>query len=248
MATIISKSCDNLIISKKITNLIVKSNLTANIIINNPSTSLKVEIKPNSKVNILLYINKSKKLNLDIFVSKNAKLNFFNINLCKSVSSKINQKFRGVKGSFSLNSVFICESGTQNHIINMQNNYRETKTNATIIAISKNDSIIKIKSSAKIIRGRINSDTNQQLKGIIKDNSNIYLDPILLIDEYDIKAAHGAAVGFVNSNILYYMQSRGLTKQQSEKLYLLGQLSPIIKRIWDLKLQRNLINLIKEEL
>ena len=43
-------------------------------------------------------------------------------------------------------------------------------------------------------------------------------NPILLIDEDDVKAGHAATVGQVNQEQVYYMMSRGIPRKEAERL------------------------------
>ncbi len=56
-------------------------------------------------------------------------------------------------------------------------------------------------------------------------------NPILLIDEDDVKAGHAASVGRVNVEHVYYLMSRGISRAEAERLIIYGFLSPIIKEI-----------------
>ena len=59
-----------------------------------------------------------------------------------------------------------------------------------------------------------NSNAYQSLKGIIgSDRAVIEVNPILLIDEYDVKAGHGATIGKLDEFSLYYLMSRGLNRK-----------------------------------
>ena len=59
-----------------------------------------------------------------------------------------------------------------------------------------------------------NSNVYQTLKGIITSNEAIVeVNPILIIDEYDISAGHAATVGKIEEEALFYLMSRGLTKK-----------------------------------
>ena len=95
-------------------------------------------------------------------------------------------------------------------------------------------------------RGMSKSSNFQSLKGFISDNSALSLNPILLIDEYDVQAGHGASSGLIDDEIIYYMMTRGLTKDKAKELYLLGQVEPIIDQIWDQDLKDRIINYVKE--
>ena len=54
-------------------------------------------------------------------------------------------------------------------------------------------------------------------------------NPILLIDEDDVTAGHAASVGRVDPLQLYYLMSRGITKQEAERLVIHGFLAPVVR-------------------
>ena len=56
-------------------------------------------------------------------------------------------------------------------------------------------------------------------------------NPILLIDEDDVKAGHAASVGQVNAEQVYYLMSRGISKQEAERLIIHGFLAPVVSEI-----------------
>lgn len=56
-------------------------------------------------------------------------------------------------------------------------------------------------------------------------------NPILLIDEDDVKAGHAASVGRVSEESIYYLMSRGITRQEAERLIILGFLEPVVAEI-----------------
>ena len=68
--------------------------------------------------------------------------------------------------------------------------------------------------------------------GVVMDNiSSITAKPILLIDEYDCFANHGASIGKMSDEDLFYLMSRGLTKKQAFLLILEGIVRPFIDSI-----------------
>jgi Fe-S cluster assembly protein SufD len=56
-------------------------------------------------------------------------------------------------------------------------------------------------------------------------------NPILLIDEDDVKAGHAASVGQVNEEQLYYLMSRGISRKDAERLIIHGFLNPVVAEI-----------------
>ncbi|UKI51182.1 MAG: SufD family Fe-S cluster assembly protein [Clostridium sp.] len=53
------------------------------------------------------------------------------------------------------------------------------------------------------------------------------------MDEYDVKAYHGAAIGKMNEDDLFYLMSRGLTLNEAYSLVLDGILQQYLSSIED---------------
>ncbi|WP_156288503.1 Fe-S cluster assembly protein SufD [Oceanobacillus salinisoli] len=56
-------------------------------------------------------------------------------------------------------------------------------------------------------------------------------NPILLIEEDDVTAGHAASVGRVDPIQMYYLMSRGLTKDEAERLVIHGFLAPVVNEL-----------------
>lgn len=56
-------------------------------------------------------------------------------------------------------------------------------------------------------------------------------NPMLLIDEDDVQAGHAASVGQVNKEQIYYLMSRGISRQEAINLIVYGFLNPILSEI-----------------
>jgi Fe-S cluster assembly protein SufD len=76
------------------------------------------------------------------------------------------------------------------------------------------------------------SNCRQLSKGVVMDNeSSVTAKPILLIDEYDCFASHGATIGKMSDEDLFYLMSRGLTKNEAFFLILSGIIKPFVDRL-----------------
>ncbi|MFD0620332.1 Fe-S cluster assembly protein SufD [Paenibacillus sp. GCM10027629] len=73
-------------------------------------------------------------------------------------------------------------------------------------------------------------------------------NPILLIDEDDVTAGHAASVGQVNPEQVYYLMSRGISKQDAERLIIHGFLAPVISEIPLENVQEQLRSLMERKL
>ena len=85
------------------------------------------------------------------------------------------------------------------------------------------------------------NNDSQQLGG--SNNSTIKVMPVLLIDEFDVSANHGCAIGKIDEEGLYYLMSRGISKKDAEMLIIKGFLSPILNGLSNEEVKDELIKL-----
>lgn len=92
-----------------------------------------------------------------------------------------------------------------------------------------------------IQKGQNGSNNEQESRMMVIDReARADVHPILLIDEYDVIAGHAGSVGRVSEEALYYLMSRGMSKQEADRLITKGFLSPVLEHITE-ETVRNLI-------
>ncbi len=116
-------------------------------------------------------------------------------------------------------------------------------------AVMKDRSTAIINGITKIEKGA-NGTNGQQTEKILMLSPGARGDanPILLIDEDDVKAGHAASVGQVNADHIYYLMSRGISRENAERLIIYGFLAPIISEIPLKHIQDQLQNLVERKL
>ena len=73
-------------------------------------------------------------------------------------------------------------------------------------------------------------------------------NPILLIEEFEVTAGHAASVGQVDEEQLYYLMSRGLSREAAEYLVVRGFLGPVIVQMPSAEIRRQLVEIIDRKL
>ena len=112
--------------------------------------------------------------------------------------------------------------------------------------VAKDKSNIVFSGCNHIFNGAKESNTKQNAKIIVFDKeANGTASPILKIDENDVKASHGAIVGQLNSDHMFYLMSRGLSKEDARMIITLGYLKPISVNFSE-KIQQRIEEAIKE--
>ena len=72
--------------------------------------------------------------------------------------------------------------------------------------------------------------------------------PNLFIDEYDVIAAHAASIGSISKDDLFYLMSRGLTLEEASKLIVLGFVQPLLDKIDNKELRKEIKQNFEEKL
>jgi Fe-S cluster assembly protein SufD len=84
----------------------------------------------------------------------------------------------------------------------------------------------------KIEHGASKSNAEQESRVLmLSEKARGDANPILLIDEDDVTAGHAASVGRVDKVQLYYLMSRGIQKQEAERLIIHGFLAPVVNQL-----------------
>ncbi|WP_042165062.1 Fe-S cluster assembly protein SufD [Paenibacillus gorillae] len=109
---------------------------------------------------------------------------------------------------------------------------RSSESDMVTRAVMKDSATAIINGITKIEKGATKANGVQTEKVLmLSPKARGDANPILLIDEDDVKAGHAASVGQVNPEQVYYLMSRGITKQDAERLIIYGFLAPVVSEI-----------------
>lgn len=113
-------------------------------------------------------------------------------------------------------------------------------------AVVKEQGDYAMEACGKIDKGAYGSASHQASRVLtLSENQSSEVTPLLLIDENDVKASHATTVGQPDENQLYYLQTRGLTRDQALGLLTIGYMMPITKVLKDETLGAELKNEIE---
>ena len=118
----------------------------------------------------------------------------------------------------------------QKYVININHNNKNTISNVINHGVVMNDSKLLFEVNSTIKKGNSKSKLNQESKIIVMSKNNSVIKPNLYIDEYDVDAVHSATIGKFNKNEIFYLMSKGITKEESINLLIKGFLEGHIRR------------------
>ncbi|MEC1337939.1 Fe-S cluster assembly protein SufD [Bacillus velezensis] len=100
----------------------------------------------------------------------------------------------------------------------------------------------------KIEHGASKANAEQESRVLmLSEKARGDANPILLIDEDDVTAGHAASVGRVDPIQLYYLMSRGIPKEEAERLVIYGFLAPVVKELPIEGVKKQLVSVIERK-
>lgn len=198
----------------------IKTNKSVNLFINNHKNKhYKIDIL-NGDVNIFC-INENTfdvTYDLNLFGGKTS-FNLFN-NKAQDVFINVNINNENVVFNF-YNGV-VANKAENVHVL-VTHNASKTVSNVYNCGVTKDDGSICFDVTTKVLRGKKDCKVTQDSRIIsFNDNKLNKINPVLLIDEYEVEASHAAFIGTFQPDELFYLQARGLTKEEASSLLLEG--------------------------
>ena len=168
--------------------------------------------------------------------SKNS-YNHFDIDLNHSYSS------------FVLNAIVnIKDNQELANIIKISHNEKNTTSSAKVNHILKDNAHGVFEAKTVVNKNAKYSKVLQNSKTtILSDNAKINANPRLEIFTDELSASHGATSGSIDEDILYYLQTRGLSKDKASKIVLDALENSIFDEISNEDIKSFIKNFIKEK-
>lgn len=189
--------------------------------------SLDIEIPANTKLNIIAIIEKgwedTRKLNFKL-KGENAEINFHAF-----IIGKNTEKFK-----FETHSIHISEK-TKAKFQTYCTLFDQSETNY------KGNIIVKAKAQM--------TDAYLAHHSLLLSNkAKTITIPCLEIEADNVKAGHAATVGKIDPELLYYLESRGINKEEGEKILIKSFMEKGIQKINDTKTREQISKEIEDRL
>lgn len=176
-------------------------------------TSIHMHLYGNNHISKIQMPNKSDiRIDLEDNATLNLNLSFDeNIETIKMIINSKNQTTLNCRFNIETEKDFKMEF--ENNVIGNQN-----KSNICIHAISKHDAKMKIKTIGRIKKNTLDNEFLEELKGLTLKQESITFIPELIIDSDSVIANHNATIKNIDQEELFYLQSKGISKEQSIEL------------------------------
>lgn len=168
----------------------------------------------------------NEKLNLTINMKEGSSLTYnrFMINNEANVNITANQYN---KSTLIFNySILANDESTIDFISNINGNDNITEIN--IKGVTEQQGKLKITSTAKTQEKINNNNLQENIKVLLLNDEESIIIPNLLVSSNEIEVNHAATISGIDQDYLFYLNSKGISSEASEKLikkgYLIGNL------------------------
>lgn len=198
----------------------------------------KILAEENAKINIIkiqLLSEGSIQIDETSFIEqKDANISFTQIELGgSSIFTGLNTALLEYNSSFTSNFAYNCSN---NQLLDI--NHRVVHVGQKTSSSMKVNGSLKDNAS-KTYRGTIDFRTGSSLSKGTETEETLLLDskvinksnPIILCSEEDIEGDHGATIGRLSNEILFYMQNRGISEQEAKKIIAKAKVQAVVSTI-----------------
>ena len=206
-----------------------------------------IKLEDNAKLNLLYFSRIEEDLNINVDVLNDCNLEYRFILLNQNSKINLNVNILGSNSNVDIKVLSLALNTKKEFnvkVVHYAPNSNSLVTNSGI-SFARGHHIFNI--IGEIKPNMALSNARQLTRGIILDETgSCKALPILLIDNYDVKAYHGATIGKINDDDLFYLMSRGLTKKEAFMLIINGILEPFVNAIDDENVKEMIMNKYSE--
>lgn len=237
------------------------------------SNEFQLLTKRNMDADVLVHLIGTGSANVEVTLEKDSKLNLFYLNtadeahLNESYILNKDSRLDLAYGDFNDGScdrntdVYLVENGSSIYLksaslvkserrlvyrFNHQAQYTYGDMQNFVVTLDKGK--LSLHAIGKIEKNAANSETHQTSRVLnfnATERASVF--PQLYIDNNEVKASHAESSGQVDPDQLYYLQSRGLSPQESISLIVKGYLSSILENIKNDDIKERLMDSIERK-
>ncbi|MBI4895432.1 MAG: Fe-S cluster assembly protein SufD [Candidatus Aenigmarchaeota archaeon] len=202
------------------------------------SQVVEIIAQENAKIEYISVQNFSHKVNnfaqRKAFVEKDSYVYWLDCILGSKFTQSITTTFLNGTGACSKNLGLFLGDHNQRYDINVETVHNASKTNCDMYTKGVlNDSaknvyrgLVKIQPDSYGCKGYQKSDTL-----LLGENTETDPVPVLEIHNNDVKCGHGATVGQIDKEKIFYMMSRGLSEQEAIETIIKGFFDPVLNQL-----------------
>jgi Fe-S cluster assembly protein SufD len=162
--------------------------------------------------------------------------------------NEIHVALDGERAHCQLEGLYLANnSQSLDHYTNVEHRASQTESNELYKGVVDGKAKGSFQARVHIFQGATQCVTHQLNRNLLlSKNGEVNTKPQLEIDNDDVKATHGATVGQLDDEALYYLRSRGLSALQARTLLVDGFVREVAGRLTDPRI-KEVVNVLLEQ-
>lgn len=217
--------------------------------------NIEIDLGENSVLDIAIMQNEHNNslhnTSFKISLAANALLRFHIVTLHGGeISNTIDVKLNGKGGECQLNGLYLANGKQRiSNKINISHNVPECHSSQLFKGILEDEAITKFSGTILVAKDAQKTEAYQANNNLLaSDFAKAFTQPHLEIYADDVKCSHGATVGSLNEDELFYMRSRGISYSEAKLLQQQAFAYAALEKITNHDLRERLGNLVEKRL
>lgn len=211
----------------------------------------KVYAEPYAKVHLIkVQLLNENALQLDdtqVYCEENGKVQLTQIELGgKHINSGLHVNLNGYQSGFTSKTAYLCQKEQIydfNHIVYHYG--QKSECNMQVDGTLKDNAVKAYRGTIDLKKGCCGAKGHEMEETLLLSPKAVNKSlPIILCDEEDVEGEHGATIGRLSSDVLFYMQSRGISEKEAEILMSRAKIQAAIDYIPDEDVKTKIVDFL----
>lgn len=165
------------------------------------------------------------------------------------VFAQVINDLNGFQSKFASETAFICKDSQvldMNYVVNHYG--QKTDTKMSVKGVVDGNAVKTYRGTIDFKNGCSGATGDEQEETLLMSPSAVNKSiPMILCDEEDVAGTHGATLGRLSAEELFYMQSRGITEEEAKKMMSKAKIISVANCIPDESVKEKIFAFIGEE-
>lgn len=207
---------------------------------------ISVSVAENAKLKLVQVFTGNRAAKLKAAVADNARFELIQLYLGGDTVSEIITELNGYKAAFAADIGYDLGTGDALDLNLVVNHYgRKTNSDITANGVLRGNARKTFKGTIDFKNGASGSKGSEKEDVILLDGTVVNKTvPVILCAEEDVDGSHGATIGRIDEQHIYYMRSRGIPEEKIYELITRARLTRIIKKIDDEEAKKRIYSVL----
>lgn len=189
------------------------------------------------------------KFNIALEAESNLKISFLTLH-GGNIENKVQVDINGENAHIDLSGLYLVD-GRQvvSNVVQMNHNFPNGSSSQLYKGILDNNSTARFSGIIYVEQDAQRIDAYQANHNLlISDQAKVHTEPQLEIYADDVKCSHGATIGRLDENELFYLRSRGIPAKEAKILQQMAFAYSVLEKVSNNELRERMENLVEKRL